>query len=99
MRIYDLKIVRPEDQNYKSFKAIRYLFLHFQHPSLGNHSNIKASRQRLLVQGLLSFTYHCDHELVSRKAADMLSDIKKEADMLAAKKAEEVFSTMSSVID
>ena len=99
MRIYDLKIVRTEDQNYKSFKAIRYLFLHFQHPSLGNHSNIKASRQRLLVQGLLSFTYHCDHELVSRKAPDMLSDIKKEADMLAAKKAEEVFSTMSSVID
>jgi hypothetical protein len=99
MRIYDLNIVQPEFQSYKSFKAIRYLFLHFQHPSLGNHSNIKASRQRLLVQGLLSFTYHCDHELVSRKAADMLSDCKREADLRAAKKAEDVFSTMSSVID
>ena len=82
MRVYDLQIVPQKHQSHKSFKAIRYLFLHFHHPCLAKQSNVRSpqERQMLLEQGLLSFTYHCDHELVSKKAEDVLS-------------------TMSSVID
>jgi hypothetical protein len=75
MKIYDLEKVPEPSQSRINFKAIRYLFLHFQHPGLVNQAHLKTAheRQSLLEQGLLSFTYHCDHGLVSQKAADVLS--------------------------
>lgn len=76
LKIYSLSKIPLENQSQINFKAIRYLFLHFQHPSLAKQvGNIRnpQDRQRLLEQGLLSFTYHCDHELVLKKAAEVLS--------------------------